>query len=366
MGRRTTTVGEWRARKGSALPMALLVIVIITVLAAASFTMLGSERRVADSNDAQLDAYTLARRGREQFIVSRTSLGFTSIPPAAVESTTIAVPGGYAEVVLRQVKQQSGTAVPPVYVIRSRGVKTLGATTTIVAERTVAEYATFDYGNPRAPAAWTAMAGLNVNGSSATISGYDACSTASPPIGGLAVPDVPGYGGSSTVPNGSPNVVYMGTAAQANAAVEVDWNGIVNGGAMPPDVTVSGSTGWPTSTAWADPNYWPVIRANGDLNLPSDGRGTLIVTGNLLLNGSQQWRGLVLVGGAITSNGNNTVTGAIFTGLNVKLGQSPPPSDLGNGTKTYQYNSCDVANATIRFRKLVAYRNASADNLPAY
>src|SRR4029077_11875580 len=106
-----------------------------TVLAAASFTMLGSERRVADNNDAQLDAYTLARRGLERFVVSRASLGFTSEPPAAVESTTIAIPGGYAEVVLRQVKQQSGTAVPPVYVIRSRGVKTLGATTTIVAER---------------------------------------------------------------------------------------------------------------------------------------------------------------------------------------------------------------------------------------
>ena len=135
---------------------------------------------------------------------------------------------------------------------------------------------------------------------------------------------------------------------------------------MVPDVTVSGSTGWPTSTAWSDPNFWPVIRANGDLDLPSDGRGTLIVTGNLLLNGSQHWRGLVLVGGAITSNGNNTVTGAIFTGLNVKLGQTVAQSDLGNGNKTYQYNSCDVASATMRFRKLVVYRNAGADNLPAY
>lgn len=365
MGRRTTTLGERRARKGAALPIALLVIVIITVLAAASFTMLGSERRVADNNDAQLDAYTLARRGLERFIVSRSALGFTSIPPAAVESTTIAMPGGYAEVVLRLVKEQSGTAIPPVYVIRSRGVKTLGATTTIMAERTVAQYATFDYGNPRAPAAWTAMAGLNVTGSSAMVSGYDAC-TASPPIAGLAVPNVPGYSGSSAVPTGSPNVVSLGTTAQTTAAVEIDWDGIVNGSVMTPDITVSGSTGWPTSTQWSDPNFWPVIRANGDLNLPSDGRGTLIVTGNLLLNGSQQWRGLILVGGALTSNGNNTVNGAVFTGLNVKLGQSPPPSDLGNGNKTYQYNSCDVANATLRFRKLVAYRNAGADNLPAY
>ena len=356
--------GERRARRGSALPIALLVILIVSVLAAGAFTMLSSERKVADNNEAQLDAYTLARRGLERCVVSRASLGFTAEPPAAVESTTIVLPGGYADVVLRQVKQMAGAAVPPVYVIRSRGVKTLGATTTVMAERTVAEYAMFDFGNPRAPAAWTALEGLGINGTSATISGTDACS-ASPTIAGVAVPNG-GYSGSSGVPTGSPGVQYLGTTAQATASVEVDWDGIVNGSAMPPDVTVSGSTGWPSSTAWSDPNYWPVIRANGTLDLPSDGRGTLIVTGNLKLNGSQQWRGLILVGGAVTSNGNNTVNGAVISGLNLKLGQSVSPTDLGNGNKTYQYNSCDVASAMSRFKKLVVYRNAAADNLPAY
>jgi hypothetical protein len=345
----------------------LFIIVIVAVLAAASFSMLGAERKVVDNNDAQLDAYTLARRGLERFIVSRAALGFTSEPPAAVESTTVALSGGYAEVVLRQVKQASGAAVPAIYVIRSRGVKTLGATTTIVAERTVAEYAAFDYGLPRVGAAWTAMGGLTANGSSATVSGYDACTTTpSPPVGGIAVPDIPGYTGSGTVPTGVPNLINLGTATQTTASVEVDWQSIVNGTSMTPDITVSGSTGWPTSSDWSNPNFWPVIRANGDLDLPSDGRGTLIVTGNFLLNGSLNWRGLILVGGALTSNGNNTISGAVITGLNTKLGQTVGQSDLGNGTKTFQYNSCDLASATRRFRQLLPYRNASADNLPAY
>ena len=365
MERHEVIRGGSRARRGAALPVALLIIVIISVLAASAFTMLGGERRVADNNEAQLDAYTLARRGMERFLVSRATLGFTAEPPAAVESTTIAMPGGYAEVVLRQVKVGTGTAVPNVYVIRSRGVKTLGATTTIMAERTVAEYAAFDYGAPRVGAAWTAMAGLSSTGSSATVSGFDACS-GSPSVAGVAVPNVPGYSGSSSVPTGTPGVVNLGTAAQTSAAVQVDWDGIVNGGVMTPDVTVSGSTGWPSSTLWSNANYWPVIRANGDLDLPSDGRGTLIVTGNLRLNGSQNWRGLILVGGALTSNGNNTVSGAVITGLNLKLGMSVSASDLGTGNKTYQYNSCDVATATTRFKKLVPYRNAGADNLPAY
>lgn len=364
MLRHESSGGERRARKGAALPVALLVIVGMSILAAGSFSMIGSERKVADNTEAQLDAHTLARRGLERFVVSRAALGFTAEPPAAVESTTIAMPGGYADVVMRQVKQPVGTALPPVYVIRSRGVKTLGATTTVIAERTVAQYAEFDYGSVRAPAAWTALGGLQVNGTSAVVSGHDGCS-ASPTIGGVAVPNA-GYVGSSSVPTGSPDIVYLGTTAQATGAVEIDWDGIVNGSAMPPDITLSGSAGWPSSSDWSNPNFWPVIRVNGDLDLPTDGRGTLIVTGNLTLGGSVSWRGLVLVGDALRSNGNNTVNGSVITGLNLKLGMSVSASDLGNGTKTYQYNSCDLASATSRFRKLVPYRNAGVDNLPAY
>ena len=334
MGHHETTHDETRARRGAALPVALLIIVIVSVLAASAFTMLGSERRVADNTNAQLDAYTLARGGLERFVVSRASLGFTAEPPAAVESTTIALPGGYAEVVMRQVKQPQGTAVPAVYVIRSRGVRTLGATTTIAAERTVAEYAAFDYGAPRVAAAWTAISGLSINGSSATISGYDGCS-ASPAIGAVAVPNG-GYDGSSSVPTGVPNVVYLGTAAQTPAAVEVDWNGIVNGSAMPPDITVTGSTGWPTSSDWSNPNFWPVIRANGNLDLPSDGRGTLIVTGNF----NAQWLAAV----AWThprrwrAHVERKQHGERRRDRRPQRQARPDrgASDLGNGNKTYQ------------------------------
>jgi hypothetical protein len=228
----------------------------------------------------------------------------------------------------------------------------------------LAQYAAFDYGTVRAPAAWTALGGLEVNGTSAVVSGHDACS-ASPTIGGVAVPSA-GYDGSTSVPTGAPDIVYLGTTPQSAAAVEVDWNAIVNGTAMPADITLSGSTGWPTSSDWSNPDYWPVIRVNGDIDLPSDGRGTLIVTGNLTLSGSVGWRGLILVGNALGSNGNNTVHGSVITGLNLKLGMSVSTSDLGNGNKSYRYNSCDLASAMSRFKKLVPYRNAGADNLPVY
>ena len=39
--------------------------------------------------------------------------------------------------------------------------------------------------------------------------------------------------------------------------------------------------------------------------------------------------------------------------------------DVGNGTKIYRYNSCDVASAVNGFVGLVPYRNAGTDNWPA-
>jgi hypothetical protein len=92
----------------------------------------------------------------------------------------------------------------------------------------------------------------------------------------------------------------------------------------------------------------------------------LIVEGNVTISGSTQWKGIILVGGTLTSNGNNTVLGAVVTGLNVKLGKTVGVSDVGNGTKTYRYDSCNVANALNNFASFVALRNGMVDNWPTY
>ena len=75
---------------------------------------------------------------------------------------------------------------------------------------------------------------------------------------------------------------------------------------------------------------------------------------------------LTLAGGNLTSNGNNTVEGAVVSGLNVELGQSLPPASVGNGTKVFQYNSCNVTRAMAQMAQLVGYSNAWVDNWPTY
>jgi hypothetical protein len=269
---------------------------------------------------------------------------------------------GYADVVLTQVRQDTVVARYG-YAIRSHGVSTLASLSgTAQAERTVAEYAAWQSGAMTVLSGWTSLTGLNKNGNSGSLSGIDGCSPAAPPVAGVAVPENPGYTGKTGPTSGNPPILTYSTQQQAINATNIDWNGMVNNNAVQPDITIPPGS-WPTSFP-AD--YWPVIKLVGDYSLPGSGQGTLIVTGNLTINGSASWNGVVLVGGNLTSNGNNTVEGAVVSGLNIELGQLLPQGSVGNGTKTFQYNSCNVAKAMAKQSQLVGYTNAWVDNWPTY
>lgn len=349
-------------RSGFALPMAILVIGVLTVGVAAAFTRVESEQRVNRDREAAVDAFALAQTGLERFLVSRSSLGFTSAPPAVSESARINLGGGYADVVLRRVRPAVG-ADDPLYVVRSHGVTTqTSATLNRSAEHTVAQYAFFRPGQMQVRSAWTAITGLVKNGGSGTISGEDECGVM-PDVAGVTVPNN-GYqqNGGAPVPDGTPPIEELGTVSETADAINIDWDAIVNHGAVTPDLVIPGDT-WPS---FADPNYWPVIRINGDFSVPTSGRGTLIVTGDLTVSGSTKWDGILLVGGVTNANGNNTVRGAVISALNTKLGMTVGTSDVGNGTKTYVYNSCNVANALARFGTLIPMQNTWVDNWPTW
>ena len=217
-------------------------------------------------------------------------------------------------------------------------------------------------------AAWTSLTGLHKNGGSGTLSGVDNCGSA-PTVAGVAVPTSPGYdqNGGSSVPNGSPNICNMGTLGPVGCRRWASTGrSILNGSSMTPDVTIPGGS-WPSSATFS--TSWPVIyrrpgRTTSRCRATAAGRS--IVKNNLTISGSKSWDGIILVGGALTSNGNNTVLGAVVTGLNVQLGQSVACSDVGNGNKTYRYDSCNVAQAAARFGGLVPLRNTSVDNWATY
>jgi hypothetical protein len=355
------------SRRGSALVTSLVLLAVISAAAAGAFSMIASERQSLGDHEGEAEAYDIARSALDRFIADPSTVlpGFN--PPAwtGPDSVQVNFSNGHAWVRVQRLHLTGNTQIAT-YSVRSRGVRTarLGANNP-AAERVVGQYARFNTGTIGALSAWTSLGGLVKSGGSGVISGVDECAVL-PPVGGVAVPTVPGYNqsGGAFVPNGNPNLIDMGTQAQANDMVGIDWAGIVGGTALTYDVT-SPPGAWPS---FADPAYWPVIYVNqvAEFTLPSDGRGFLIVRRDMKLNGSVQWQGVILVGGALTSSGNNTVSGAIVSGLNLTLGEAVGVSDVGSGTKSFRYNSCYIANAASRLRGFSPLRNTTVDNWPLY
>jgi hypothetical protein len=354
-------------RKGIALVLALVLVVILSVAAASALAMVGSERRAVEDQEAASNAHAMAKSAYDQFIADPTGsmASFTPTTFVGPDSVQFAFSDGYAWVSVQRVRPSVGGSAP-LFLVRSRGVRTINRPgNTPVAERVFAQYAQWQDFQMPALAAWTSLTGLQKNGGSGTISGVDNCG-GSTPVAGVAVPNNPGYSqnGGSSVPSGTPNILNMGTQTQANAMVGIDWVTILSAIAPSADVVIPGSA-WPS---FASSTYWPVIYVDqaAAFALPSSGRGMLIVKNNLTISGSRTWDGIILVGGTLTSNGNNTVKGAIVTGLNVLLGQTVGVSDVGNGTKVFKYDSCNVADAMDRFDGLAPIRNSSADNWKSY
>jgi hypothetical protein len=265
--------------------------------------------------------------------------------------------GGTATVTLTRLRPVNGSQ-SGLFVVRSRGVETQGAYAgTPQGVRTVAQYVLWQPASMQVLAGWTALSGLQKNGNAGTIGGIDLCADSNA-IAGVVVPMNPGYSGK-VVEVGNPPIDSV-----APDSVAIDWNAIVNQNAIPATITIPGQS-FPSAAQFADTTFYPIIRVNGDFTIPTSGQGMIIVTGNLTINGSTTWNGVLLVGGDITSNGINGVQGATVSGLNVKLGTYVPVS-TANGTKSYNYNSCEVAKSTMSSGALVTMRNTWVDNWVEY
>jgi hypothetical protein len=359
-----------RNRRGATLPMTIIVIALMGVAVAISYARLSSERRITSDAQAQVDAFTVAQSGLSSYMAGRNAK-----PGASQDTTFTTLPGGTAVVSLRMLRESTTTLLPAVYVITSRGTAT-GATRfdsrIPAAERTVATYALWTPAPFDLNAAITSLGGMDKAGNSGAMSGVDVCG-AQPPIPGVAVTTGTGVNGTNYTGNANPidgnpdnTPVSLGTPGAAGTAkdqVGIDWAGIVAGTILPPDFV---SPAWPTAAQMLN---WPVIRVNNnpgaDYTLQGSGKGILIVTGDMTINGSNDWQGLILVGGRIRSNGNNSTDGAVIAGLNVKLGQAVLPSDM-NGTKQYRYDSCSLTRALGHIGSLQRVRNGWTDTWSSY
>jgi len=157
-----------------------------------------------------------------------------------------------------------------------------------------------------------------------------------------------GGGGSGRCQSGAK--VYPdppGADCQSNATDDFmsaeQWSTLKNWDA---DHTISQGEPFPSTDGFE------IVKIEGDsYNRDSgakSGQGILIVENDFTSNGNFTWDGIILAGGSVSaSNGTQTVNGAIITGLDELLGEDVEGYSLGNGTKKYNFNSCNVYRASV-------------------
>lgn len=381
-------------RRGAALLTVMLLVMLLLVAIVGAFARTTTERRTALDATSQVDAFSIAQSGIDQYLVAHT-IQPTTLP----DSATYDVAGGRAVVTLRYFRRSPVTPVDTILLITSRGEVTNDRynATAPRATRTVSQMLRFAPAVFDVDAGFFALAGFKKNGTSGAVSGVDHCTTAPAPLAsipGLAVPSVSGspgtadYTGPLSPIDGNPDntAVILGTPGSAGSAkneLGFDWYDISQRSNITPDYyqrTVAPTVAWTPSAPSTSGSTPRMIFVQGDYTgkFPGNGYGIFIVTGNLTLNGNTDFNGIVLVGGTLTSNGANTVYGATFTGLNqsVPAYNSPNPiqasfpvagvSDIGNGTKTYQYDSCMIKKALSQYGDWARLGNAWTDNWPSY
>ena len=401
-----------RKRDGFALPTAILVISLVTIGLVASFSATGSEIANVASQRAQARAYSYAQYGLEQFMSRRaestptqfcphclavngtgtgTARTLTGVLPAVQETLVVKIPRSISDTstvgiaVVKATPVTLNTAAGTgTYLITSTGFDSASALYSSakkrVGTRTVGVFATYSRSQMNVLAGWTSLSGIDINGNAAVISGIDACGSGNN-VAGLSVPLKAGTNTADMSkvnnwdPIGSPAYDTSKTFSQESAAVKIDWASIKAGTAMPADIDIGSGTFPTTSQFNAAPDWYPIIHirnSGSNYSLPNAGRGTLIVDGDLTISGSNQWNGIILVGGKITSNGDNVSSGATLSGLDYLIGGAPGSSvatsdnATANGTKTYVYNSCDVAKATSGQARYYIMPNSWMDNLAGY
>jgi hypothetical protein len=392
-------------RDGFALPMAIVVLALLTMGLVAGFAMTSSELSTTASQRAQARAYSNAQMGLETFLTRRKEKAGSTMfcphcwavnataaagpvsanldgLPTQKETVTVAFATGSAIVRATPVWVDAATGRGKYFVTSTGydGTSALGGGSgrTTTASRTVGVFVSWNRITMNVVSAWTSLSGIRKAGTG-VISGTDRGNCGNGDVAGLSVPWDPNTGkadiqvtGNSFTPTGNPPYDTTSTFAAESAKVKLDWATIKSGGAVPADITIPTGTFPASSVFAADTNYWPVIHVTAsNYTLPNQGRGMLIIDGDLTINGSNQWDGVILVGGVLTSNGNNVSEGATLSGLNYLVGAHPGPSTAtdnaqANGTKSYVYNSCSVSKATSAMARYTMMPNTWMDNLAGY
>ena len=348
--------GRQRER-GFALPFAILMVTVITLMLLAAFVRAHAEQRLAESSGSTVEALAGARSGLNRFVRYYDS---AQIRPADGDSLRFNVTGGYADVIANLVETPADTFDTHRYIVRSRGTviePTQGADPQ--AGRTVAQFANWFQGGINDVAAFIS---INITdyafnaGTDVIVDGTDWC-------GPTTIMGFRAVGTSDTLigPLGTPPQRVQNMWPTVANETGIDWDAIENGGAITPDYTsvISGDMTYATYLITGDVIFTNVT-----------GTGLLIVTGKVDTQGTIfEWDGVILIGDDFDPHADTTrVRGMVVTGLDETTGGAPAWNGFAApGENIYiQYASCRVQRALEPFRGFVPISTAWVDNWAEY
>ena len=360
-------------RRGFALAMSLLAIVVIGAMVAGGYM-------------AGVQYYRMGRNSLvEQRAMAATELGLDSAYATWNKSWNTQATG---TVTTLAYSAPNGTWVDTVRITKLNQLSSLvvsegragGFSTPLSARRRVAMIVVLNMPKVNQLGALTSRGTVTIGGSTAisgldtTFSGWN-CPPAGTGIAGAAVPSLSNlaWGGSctgGTCVSGTPFVSISAAASDTNTYFSygsLKWSQLV---AMA-DKSVSGtlthvraststSGGVTTCTTsdvnnWGDPNraipagacegYFPIVYAPGDISINGDqGQGVLMVNGNLSIQGGFVFYGQVIVRGTVklTGTGNHIYGGVMAA----NVVDSTDASKLA-GNSSIRYSRCAVTTVFV-------------------
>ncbi len=358
---------------GFALPLTILLITLLTIMLTASFVRLRSDVQIADGSGDIVTAFSVAQSGLQTYI----GMSRDSTPPDG-DSLRINVVGGYADVVAQLIRNDTPNSIQ-MYVVRSTGyviVPSVGPEPRAV--RTVAQFAQWA-GTIRRIAALTSINkiivqddgedddddcddddGCNETGVNTTVSGFDQCDTA-PPISGVRAKEGSNTDSVTVTGNGSPPFNVGGSGDTVAAETGIDWDAIINNGAIVPD----------SDTLIPNDTTYKTYLVSGDLKAKNiQGTGLLIIEKKLKTDRKGDyfiWDGIVLLGDNLDAKAKDStvIRGMLVTGLKELIAGGAKDTKLRKDLKVY-YNSCTIRRALQSLTGLVPIRNAWIDNWASY
>lgn len=356
-------------RRGFALPLALLALVLIGALVAASSFAAFQDTRTASGGAAQTQALAAAEHAQDTLLIGWNKQ-WNSLPNGTTFEQKFAQANG-AVATVRVTKLNTLS-----FLLASEGRTGTGASSADAARRRTGLLMRLDVPVMKVGGAITTAGEVTIGGA-ATLIGKDtsyaswACPPAGPAVAGAAITD---YGkinfggtckklsnGQYSCISGDPLVDTSAVYGKTDTYFDyggVDWDDLVGAA----DKVVSGTitnvqpsyVGAACNTAdlnnWGEPtkvlaaptdcdDYYPIVYAPAGIAINGKrGQGILLVNGNLDVQGNFEYYGQIVIKGTLKLTGTgNKINGSVMAAAIV---DSSKTTTTLNGTSSIRYSSC--------------------------